>query len=167
MIRSADVARHLRADPSLVARWVNRGMPLTSMAEALAWHAATIRPRRRLDAPLPAESANEPTPSGSLSAQMLATRLRREQAQAEEAEMTTARIRGSLVQREDVERGAFEVARELRDRLTTCARRIAAEVAAINTAEGCEAVIDREHRIALEQLVAGIRAKLGSEVKLT
>ena len=74
---------------------------------------------------------------------------------------------GELVRRADVERGAFEVARELRDRLTTCARRIASEVAAIGTAAECEAVIDREHRILLELLVSGIREKLGSEIKPT
>lgn len=165
MIRPADVARHLNADPSLVARWVRRGMPLTSMTEALTWHSATITPRRRSDAPPPPELAAEPAPSGSMSSQLLAARLRREQAEAQMRERDAATQAGELVQREDVERGAFEVARELRDRLTTCARRIASEVAAIGTAAECEAVIDREHRIVLELLVSGFRAKLGSEIK--
>jgi hypothetical protein len=100
-----------------------------------------------------------------MSSQLLAARLRREQAEAQMRERDAATQAGELVQRADVERGAFEVARELRDRLTTCARRIASEVAAVDTAEGCEAVIDREHRIVLELLVSGIREKLGSEVK--
>jgi hypothetical protein len=165
MIRPADVARHLNADPSLVARWVRRGMPLTSMTEALTWHSATITPRRRSDAPPPPELAAEPAPSGSMSSQLLAARLRREQAEAQMRERDAALQAGELVQRADVQRAAFEISRELRDRLAGCARRIASEVAAIATAEGCEAVIDREHRIWLEQLVAALRAKLGSEVK--
>jgi phage terminase Nu1 subunit (DNA packaging protein) len=167
MIRPADVARYLNADPSLVARWVRRGMPLTSMSEALTWHSATITPRRRLETPPPAELAAEPAPSGSMSSQLLAARLRRERAEAEMRERDAATQAGELVRRADVQRAAFEISRELRDRLAGCARRIASEVAAIATAEGCEAVIDREHRILLELLVSGTREKLGTEVKPT
>jgi hypothetical protein len=59
----------------------------------------------------------------------------------------------------------FEIGREIRDRLTACARRIASEVASINTAEGCEAVVDREHRIVLELLVMATREKIGSPAR--
>lgn len=88
-----------------------------------------------------------------------AFRARRERADALIAEMTEAKMSGAMLMREDVDRAIFEVAREIRDRLTACARRIASEVAAIPTAEGCEAVIDREHRIVLELLVTRLRAK--------
>jgi len=58
----------------------------------------------------------------------------------------------------------FEIGRELRDRLTGCARRIASEVAGLSSAESCEAVIDREHRIVLELLVTSLREKLGAPI---
>lgn len=89
-------------------------------------------------------------------------RARRERAEAEEAEMRTARIRGTIVLREDVDRAFFEIMREVRDRLTGCARRVASEVASISSAEACESVIDREHRITLELLTTTFREKLGA-----
>lgn len=92
-------------------------------------------------------------------------RARREEADAQIAEMNAAKMRGAMLMREDVDRAMFEIGRELRDRLTACARRVAAEVASINTAEGCEAVIDREHRIVLELLVTHFREKIGAPMK--
>lgn len=86
----------------------------------------------------------------------------REEADADIAQMTAGKMRGTMVMRDRVDNGTFEVGREIRDRLTACARRIAAEVASINTAEGCEVVVDREHRIVLELLVAAFREKLGA-----
>lgn len=88
-------------------------------------------------------------------------RMRREEADAQIAEMNAAKMRGTMLMRQDVDRAMFEIGRELRDRLTACARRIASEVASITTAEGCEAVVDREHRIVLELLVTGLREKIG------
>lgn len=92
-------------------------------------------------------------------------RSRREEADAQIAEMNAAKMRGSMLMRHDVDRAMFEIGREIRDRLTACARRIASEVASINTAEGCEAVVDREHRIVLELLVTAFREKVGSPVR--
>jgi hypothetical protein len=92
-------------------------------------------------------------------------RARREEADAQIAEMNAAKMRGAMLIREDVDRAMFEIGRELRDRLTACARRVAAEVASIQTAEGCEAVIDREHRIVLELLVTHFREKIGAPAK--
>lgn len=89
-------------------------------------------------------------------------RARRERAEAEEAEMRTAKIRGTMVLREDVDRAMFEIMREARDRLTSCARRIASEVASVSSAEACESIIDREHRITLELLVCSFREKVGA-----
>lgn len=92
-------------------------------------------------------------------------RARREEADAQIAEMNAAKMRGAMVMREDVDRAGFEIGREVRDSLAVCARRIAAEVAGIQTAAGCEAVIDREHRIVLEQLAQQFRKKIGAPVK--
>lgn len=88
-------------------------------------------------------------------------RTRREEAEAGLAEAELQELRRSLVRREDVERGLFEVGRSFRDRLTNCASRLAAEVASLNTAEECYEVIAREHREALELMVKDSREKLG------
>lgn len=91
-------------------------------------------------------------------------RARREAADAERAEIETAKLKGAMVMRDDVDRGLFAIGREVRDHLATCARRIASEVAGVSTTEGCEAVIDREHRIVLELLAKLIREKVGAPV---
>jgi DNA-binding transcriptional MerR regulator len=92
-------------------------------------------------------------------------RSRREEADAQIAEMNAAKMRGAMLNRSDVDRGMFEIGREMRDLLTACSRRIAAEVASISSAEACESVVDREHRIVLEQLVAAFREKIGAAAK--
>lgn len=92
-------------------------------------------------------------------------RSRREEAEAQIAEMNAAKMRGTMLMRQDVDRALFEIGREIRDRLTACARRIASEVASIQTAEGCELVVDREHRIVLELLVTACREKIGAAAR--
>ena len=122
--------------------------------------------------PLPSPVADTAQPAGAgatprpmLEANYSEARARRERAEAEEAEMRTAKIRGTMVLREDVDRGTFEVLREARDRLTAAGRRLASEVANITSAEACESVIDRELRIVLELMVTGFREKLGTAPK--
>jgi hypothetical protein len=92
-------------------------------------------------------------------------RARREEADAQIAEMNAAKMRGAMLMREDVDRAMFEIGRELRDALTSCARRIASEVASMSSAEACETVIDREHRIVLQLLVTSFREKAGAGAK--
>ncbi len=111
------------------------------------------------------ERAAAPAPAPVVDNGYTEARARRERAEAEEAEMRTAKIRGTMVLREDVDRAMFEILRETRDRLTGCARRIASEVATASSAEACEAVIDREHRIALELMVKSFREKVGAPPK--
>jgi hypothetical protein len=89
-----------------------------------------------------------------------AARARREAAEASIAEMKEAEMRGKYLLKSDVDSAIFEIARAVRDGLTNCARRIAAEVAAINTAPECEAIIDREHRALLESMTHRLNAKL-------
>lgn len=106
-----------------------------------------------------------PTARPMLEADYSEARARRERAEAEEAEMRTAKIRGTMVLRDDVDRGTYEVLREARDRLTAAGRRLASELANISSAEACESVIDREHRIVLELMVSAFREKLGTSPK--
>jgi phage terminase Nu1 subunit (DNA packaging protein) len=46
-LTKAEAAKMLDADPSLITRWVGRGMPLTSEAKVREWHAANVRTRRK------------------------------------------------------------------------------------------------------------------------
>ena len=94
----------------------------------------------------------------------MALRVRREAADMERAEIETAKLRGSMVMREDVDRAMFAMGREIRDQLSACARRISSEVAGLTTTEACEEVIDREHRIVLELLAKTFREKVGAPI---
>lgn len=94
-------------------------------------------------------------------------RIRSERANAEEKEINVAKLRGAMVMRQDVDRGMFEGSREIRDHLTASARRIAAEVASLTSAEACESIIDREHRIVLELLVTAFREMIGAPIRET
>lgn len=80
------------------------------------------------------------------------SRARREAAEAAAAEIKLAEMSGQFLLKSDVDAVVFEAARALRDGLMNCARRIAADVAPLRTAEECEDVIDREHRALLESL---------------
>lgn len=94
-----------------------------------------------------------------------AFRSRREEADAQIAEMNAAKMRGTMLMRADVDRAMFEIGREVRDRLTSCARRVASELASASSAEACETILDREHRIVLEMLVTAFREKIGTAAK--
>lgn len=89
------------------------------------------------------------------------SRARREAAEAHIAEMKEAELQGKFLVKADVSRELFEVARGLRDGLANCARRIAADVAPLTTAEECEAVIEREHRALLTSMTSAFRAMAG------
>lgn len=82
----------------------------------------------------------------------LVSRSRREAAEASIAEMKEAEMKGKYLLKTEVASAAFSMARSMRDGLTNCALRIAAEVAGINNAKDCESVIDREHRALLANM---------------
>jgi hypothetical protein len=92
------------------------------------------------------------------------SRARREAAEAAKAELELAEMAGKFLLKSDVENCVFEVARGLRDGLTNCARRIAAEVAACTTTDACEQVIDREHTALLGSMAQMLRSGLGVQV---
>jgi hypothetical protein len=88
------------------------------------------------------------------------SRARREAAEATTAEIKLADLAGTFLVKAAVDSAVFEIARALRDGLMNCARRIAADVAPLTTAEECEAVIDREHRVLLESMAHSLGEKL-------
>jgi len=66
------------------------------------------------------------------------------------AELEEARIKGLLVEKVKVESAFFDAARGLRDGMTNCSRRMAAEVATLADPSACEEVIAKELRHLLE-----------------
>jgi hypothetical protein len=88
------------------------------------------------------------------------SRAAREAAEAEMAQMKLAEMQGKYLLKTEVADVIFEIARALRDGLTNSARRIAAEVASVTSAEACEEVIDRENRALLETMTHSLEAKL-------
>jgi len=93
------------------------------------------------------------------------SRARREAAEATVAEFKLAELAGQFLVKSDVDSAVFEAARALRDGLMNCARRIAADVAPLASADACEAIIDREHRALLESLVHTFDEKLAVQVQ--
>lgn len=93
------------------------------------------------------------------------SRARREAAEAQLAELKLAEQAGQFLLKSDVDAAVFEAARALRDGLMNCARRIAADVAALATADECEAVIEREHRLLLESMAHTFGEKMGAQVE--
>jgi hypothetical protein len=90
-----------------------------------------------------------------------AARARREQAEADLAEMNAKKMRGDLVAWEDVSRGGFEVGRDLRDAGESAVNSLAAELATVTNAEQCAEVLRRHHRALFEVLVKSWREKVG------
>ena len=93
------------------------------------------------------------------------SRARREAAEAHLAEMKEAEMSGKFLVKAEVDAAMYEIARAIRDGLTNCARRIAADVSALPTAEECEVVIEREHRLLLKSMAHALAAKLSVDVE--
>ena len=71
-------------------------------------------------------------------------------ADADIAEIKAAELAGKYVDKSVVERAVYEAARGLRDGMTSAARRLSAEVAALSAPGECEAVIAQEMRHLLD-----------------
>lgn len=109
--------------------------------------------------------ANEVRPDGGpLGEDFDSARKREKIAAADLAEMEADLMRGQYLVKEDFRRYLFNAGRMLRDTLTNCARRVSAEVAGLNSAEECEAVIDREHRAALASFSQTLRQTVKIEI---
>jgi len=88
-------------------------------------------------------------------------RARREEAEAEKAEIETAKLRGSLVMREDIKRGGFDIGREIRDAMESAVNSLAAELATLTSADACTQVLRRHNRAVQDLLVASFRERIG------
>lgn len=109
-----------------------------------------------------AQGAAEPAAAGQ---SYDSARARREAAEASLSEIKLAEANGKYLVKDDVAAAVFKISRSLRDGLMNCARRTGAEVAALTTAEECEAVIAREHRALLESMYQALSAELSVDAE--
>ena len=93
-----------------------------------------------------------------------AARIRHKIAEANLAELEEARIKGLHVEKTKVDMAFFEAARGLRDGMTNCSRRLAAEVATLTTPAECESVIAKELRHLLESFTRQLAQKMNTPV---
>lgn len=91
-------------------------------------------------------------------------RIRHKIAEANLAELEEARIKGLHVEKTKVDAAFFEAARGLRDGMTNCSRRLAAEVATLTTPAECESVIAKELRHLLESFTRQLAQKMNTPI---
>jgi len=112
----------------------------------------------------PTAQSFNPDGAASKNTTYMQAKTAREVYDAKMAQLDYERESGKLVKKQEMESALFAIARAVRDGLTNSARRIAAEVSSLNTAEECEAVIDRENRAILENMTKAFKDQLQSEV---
>lgn len=78
------------------------------------------------------------------------SRALKEKALALQAAAEYDKFLGDLVEKSHVEKIIFERARQFRDSLMTCKRRVAPELASIDSITNIESILDREFRLLLE-----------------
>lgn len=130
--------------------------PETSVAAAAVGGAVTNVPGAVTNVPGAAGGTHNPDDHS-----YAASRARRERADAEAAEIEVAKLRGTLVARDDVDRGAFVAGRELRDALESSINALAAELAPIDNADRIAQILRRHNRTVLDLVVALLREKAG------
>lgn len=110
-------------------------------------------------------AADPKNPPGQLSGYS-AARVRTELANAELAELELARKRAEVRDVVDIERGGFDIARELRDALDSSVNTLAAELASMASADECAKVL-RQHNRTIQLLLAQrLREKLAVQVQV-
>jgi hypothetical protein len=92
-------------------------------------------------------------------------RARREIAEAEQSEIALKKLRRELVVAEDVDRAGFEIGRDMRDTMEAAVNGLAAEVAAVNSADACADILRRHHRAVCDALVRAWREKMGEPLR--
>jgi hypothetical protein len=106
-----------------------------------------------------------PTPTPAPSNGYTEARARREIAEAEQAEIELRKMRGDIVMSEDVARAGFEAGRDLRDAAEAAENGLAAELAALSSADACRDVLRRHHRALFDALARSWREKMGQRLQ--
>lgn len=152
------LAAALGVDPSWVTRYKAKGLPTHSVEAAQAWRRDNVRPRMK---PGPAAGAaggarvpDAPSRDGADGeGGYWKSRARREEAEAELAELKLAEQRGELVRAADVRSTYAKLAAGLRESLLQIPARLAAVLAAETDQAKCHDALQRELHQVLAQLV--------------
>ncbi len=94
-----------------------------------------------------------------------AARARTEMANAQLAELELARKRGEVRDKADIERGGFDIAREVRDAMDSSVNTLAAELATLGNADACARVLRQHNRTVQQLLSQRLREKLAVKVE--
>jgi hypothetical protein len=138
-----------------------QGCPMDSVESVEAWRKVHQNIAQRKPDASDATRTNEARLDGSEMAEAHAeARTRREIAEANIAEIKEAELSGQYVEKASVDHAVFEAARGLRDGMTNCSRRLAAEVSNLLTPSECEAVITKELRHLLDTFSKQLAQKL-------
>lgn len=179
------IGRALGVSSACMVKWKRQGCPTDSIDSVRAWRKAKQNIAARKPEPVAVvdRSAAPPASKQSIGGNVLRNmalgqdarldamavtedldeaRTRLMTADANLAEIKLSDLRGKYLERAKVDSTAFEISRALRDNLMNCARRIAADVAGLTTADECETVIEREHRALLENMSHSLANKLGA-----
>lgn len=94
-----------------------------------------------------------------------AARVRTENANAALAELELARKRAEVRDVADINRGGFDIARELRDAMDSSVNTLAAELAVLENADACAKVLRQHNRTIQLMMAQRLREKLGAKVE--
>jgi transcriptional regulator with XRE-family HTH domain len=179
-----ELAERLGISDRQVRKLAAKGMPTDSLESAKQWRSGRMDVSQskefRIDGNPGTRRGTEPehrAESGTVEEQSIdleitdadtlywRSRAVKEKSLALQAKAEHDLFIGTLVKREDVERGVSNIVRQLRDGLVNVSRRIAAEAASLSDAAEVEKVIDREHRIMLEAMSRNFNEKFDKQGK--
>ena len=120
----ADIAKALGIAPSRVTALKLLGMPVDSVATALAWRQENINPAR-----IKTAAAESPTNERGESESFSEARGRREIAEADKSETELAQLQGVLINREGIEMALETAFRQIRDTIMTVPDRLPIDAA--------------------------------------
>jgi phage terminase Nu1 subunit (DNA packaging protein) len=152
------MARALGRSPTLISRYKREGMPMESEAAATGWMLANVRPdpRTRHEAP-PHRHLNDGPRLDAPAAppDYHSARARREQAEAETAELKLRELRGELVRVDKIQSAHQRKVSAMREAFLQLPSRIVPLLLADSSPEAVDAVLKREISAALRQ-VSGV-----------
>lgn len=162
------IGRELGLSPANMTKMRKQGCPMDSVDSVRAWR--TTRQNIAARKPEPAQSygSDDGQPpencTGDECEGLDSARTRLMVADADIAEIKAAELAGRYVDKSVVERAVYEAARGLRDGMTSAARRLSAEVAALSTSGECEAAIAQEMRHLLDSFSRQLAQKISIQV---
>jgi 16S rRNA G1207 methylase RsmC len=162
----ADLARDLKITRQAVSKAEKSGRISRAASGMFDLDAAAIQYRLHTDPEQQARSMQQRSDGGTEvldppavelrgdAAALIAAKARREQAEAQLAELELAEKRGEIMAVGEHKRVLFALARTVRDAVLQISSRSAALVAATDDRQQCQAILDAEVRKVLEQLAA-------------